>query len=139
MHFQNAKYCCLNEICELREHDTPKEALIEFCHQQIIEPPKFKSPRHTTPETCGGLYPFYMFSAAVTHGGGAGVASLFGNPTTRMYGHEFAKFIKENGLGEVWQSPARQNTTFHPEHDNIVWIWMPDVKALEKWWKANKT
>ena len=53
------------------------------------------------------------------------------------YGKNFYNFILENKLGEVWESPLRPNKAWHPDHENQVYVWMPDHAAILAWWAVN--
>ena len=110
--------CAVQEIACLSSHSSAENAMKDFCKQNFSSPVRFGcviGKRDT-------LYSFYLFTAAI-------VRSYDG-----PYGTNFAKFIRYHKLGEVWESPKIVNSAFHPDHANQVWIWMPDVKALRKWW-----
>lgn len=69
----------------------------------------------------GKLYNFYIFSAAITVGG-------------KRYGDNLANFIKDNGLGDILETPAMENVKFHPQRSNKVYVWIVDQKAVQKWY-----
>ena len=125
--FYDTHCCALEEIDGLAEFpNNPKGAMVDFCRTYIGKRVEWKV---RVPKgdfgSQGALYSFYFFTAAVYRKGTG-------------YGVQFAEFIKENKLGEVITTPVMTNMAFHTDHGNQVWIWMPDVKALTKWWTENK-
>lgn len=122
MNFKDTQCCGITEITNLSSHGTDSRgAMVSFCQQQIGEPPRYHG---SQVYYLGTLYSFYFFTAAV-------------GPAYAKYGHAFAEFIEKNKLGKVWESPAIVNKAFHPDHANQVWIFMPDVDAVQAWWKDN--
>ena len=91
---------------------------------------------HTSPSTQNRLYSFYVFTAAVASPNRGDTSYL--SKVGEDYGSKFAKFILDNKLGEITESPIRQNQAFHEDHSNRLWIWAPDQKMIEKWWEAEK-
>lgn len=53
------------------------------------------------------------------------------------YGTKFADYIEENKLGTLATCGSIENVKYHPGRKCQVWIWVPDMKALAKWWKEN--
>jgi ribosomal protein S27AE len=51
------------------------------------------------------------------------------------YGTEFAAFIRAHKLGRLVTLPKVVNKRYHPDTNCQVWLWQPDQKALEAWWK----
>lgn len=124
-HFQRG-YGMLRDIKDLDACGT--EALVAFCRQSIQTKPKY---RHLTMHD-SALSSFYFFTAKVNGD----------DPDT--YGHRFAKFLTDNNLGYVWESPRKQNAayySFEKDHNVQVWVWSPNTKAVHDWWdkwqKAN--
>lgn len=120
MNFNKTGCCAIQEIVQLSGHIDPLTAMESFCKQNFAAPPRFGGAIARN----DALYSFYLFTAAL---GGY----------NRAYGEQFATFIEEHKLGEVWASPAIRNNAFHEDHANQVWIWMPDVKHLRVWWNAH--
>lgn len=120
MNFQKTSCCAINDIDRLQDHKNAKDAMIAFCQQALLTPPKFGVYTGVRDE----IFSFYLFTAAV-------------GPSYRPYGQEFHDFIIENKLGDVWASPLRPNKAWHPDHSNQVWVWMPDKDAIKKWWAEN--
>ena len=114
--------CAIQDIDQLSAHGTARGAMIAFCQQALHHPPVFMGP--TDKGRKDEISSFYLFTAAVSKR----------HPT---YGQDFYDFIKENELGDVYQSPLRPNRAWHPEHSNQVYVWTPDLKALREWWKDN--
>lgn len=79
-----------------------------------------------------GLYTMYIFTGVLEHTCGE---PIYGGPD---YGPNFAKFIKEHGLGEVVAGKPEFNRVNHPTHLVQGWIWTPDVEAVKAWWSKNK-
>lgn len=120
MNFQKTSCCAIQDIDGLMGHSSGREAMVAFCQNALIAPPKFGRFIGTRDE----ISSFYLFTAAV-------------GPAWRPYGMTFHDFIKANNLGDVWASPLRPNKAWHPDHENQVFVWMPDHKALKAWWKMN--
>ena len=132
--FNSTKCCAYSEITGLSSHTTPKDAMITFCRANLNQA-ESRVMYHTAPSTQNRLYSFYLFSAAIA------------TPTRKDtylsnigddYGSKFAKFILENKLGEIVESPLRPNMAFHEDHSNKIWIWATDQGMIEKWWEAEK-
>lgn len=123
----NTHCCALEEIHDLKHFDgKPKEAMISFCKSNLGRPVVWKivDPSGNDKGRAGALFSFYFFTASVY-------------PGRSSYGAQFKDFIETNELGKVIETPLMTNMAFHTDHGNKVWIWMPDLKALEKWWKNN--
>ena len=121
MYLKTTQCCAIQEIDGLSYHANAKEAMLSFCKQNFVDGVKYNGTRSYN----NALYSFYLFTAALLR-------------DAKPYGSEFAEFIKENNLGEVWASPKRVNEAFHPDHSNQVWVWMPNPEKLCEWWMANK-
>jgi hypothetical protein len=121
----NTECCAYQPIEGLKDYDTPEAAMLAFCKQVLNSPARFRGS-----EICrtGSIYAFYIFSAPT------GTAYLNRN----KYGHKFAKLIEQEELGTVWMTDSRPNEVFHPEHENIVWVWAPVKEALRKWMKKQE-
>lgn len=118
--------CAFQEIANLGSHYSGEEAMEAFC-KTAWGTTTFTKYRgfNSKPKT---LYCFYVFSAPT---GGFYTSA-------RQYGHDFAKFIKDNKLGIVMESPKALNLAFHADHSNILWVWAPDSTAVWKWWEAKQ-
>lgn len=118
--------CAMSEISGLSNYkDKPKLAMQHFCRLNIKETEGLMYHRYQG--LTGKMFAMYSFSAPVYKAGRSG----------GEYGPQFAKFIKENKLGIVIQTPAVENEIFHPDHKNRVWIWVVNKENLKKWWKEN--
>lgn len=122
MNFVKTACCAIQEIHNLRNHTTAKEAMVSFCQQALLERPKFG----TSVGYQDQIYSFYLFTAAI----GSGYYD-------RSYGQDFYDFIVSNGLGDVYQSARRPNKAWHPDHENQVYIWTPNHEAIKAWWVEN--
>lgn len=120
--------CAIQDIDRLCSHATPKEAMIAFCQQAILQPPKFGGSNGRKDQ----ISSFYLFTAAVYPSRYLGYGGCY-----RAYGKAFYAFILDNNLGDVWESPSRPNNAWHPDHENQVYVWMPDHAAILAWWAVN--
>lgn len=127
MNLLKTSSCAIQDIDKLSSHYNPKDAMIAFCRQAILEPPKFGKDVGIRNE----ISSFYLFTAAV-HPKGSGSGRPY-----QPYGKEFYDFIVANDLGVVWESPQRPNKAWHPSHSNQVYVWMPDHKNILAWWAKN--
>jgi hypothetical protein len=126
MEMRNTSCCAIQEIAELRQHETAQEAMFAFCRQNIVQKPKFQNPKvDPAPiEARGGeIFCFYLFTANVDAG---------------QYGQNFAKFIEDNKLGTVVTTEPRSNRAYHGEQRCQAWIWTVDQAAIKAWWAENK-
>ena len=121
MTIEHTQTCGVQEICGLSGH-TPRASIAAFCRLELGRKPKYHGNEWNAPNK---IFCFYLFTA--------NLGEYSGN-----YGPYFAAYIKKNKLGHVAATPATQNEAFHPEHKNQAWLWTPDVKALEAWWKEHK-
>lgn len=122
MNFVKTACCAIQEIHNLRNHTTAKEAMTSFCQQALLQRPKFGNSIGVIDE----IFSFYLFTAAI----GSGYYD-------RSYGQDFYDFIVANKLGDVYQSARRPNKAWHPDHENQVYIWTPDHAAIKAWWVLN--
>jgi hypothetical protein len=132
MIFKNTESCAVQEISKLRLHKTPEDAMEAFCKSELQRPSTFKG----FPLAARSMYSFYIFTAGVEIPGVRGqewVAEM-GFVPLGGYGPAFARFIVDNELGTVVESPVIVNKAFHKDHANQVWIWAPDRAKLEIWW-----
>jgi hypothetical protein len=118
--------CSIQQIHELKVHATGEEAMVAFCKLNLAKPVRWKLENAMYAKK---LYAFYVFSSPL---------SLNGTYTHGKYGANFRKFIEDNKLGTVWESPAVKNDIFHPDHANRIWIWMPDNDAVRAWWEKKQ-
>lgn len=49
------------------------------------------------------------------------------------YAQDFAKLIAANKLGQLFEMPPAANP-MHAQKNGILYVWIPDWAALEKWW-----
>lgn len=120
--------CAISEIHNVRAFQgDPKGAMMSFCKLSLGRPVVWKivDPSGNDKGQDGALYSFYFFSSPIYRG-------------KTSYGEQFAQFIEDEKLGRIVTTPGLLNHAYHPDHANQIWIWMPNVKALEAWWKANK-
>lgn len=128
LEFYDSRSCAIQEIHKLAEfQNDPKGAMISFCRANLGRPVVWKivDPSGNDKGANGALFTFYYFSSPVYRG-------------QENYGEQFARFIEKEKLGKIVTTPALLNKAYHPDHANQVWIWMPDVTALNTWWKANQ-
>ena len=120
MNLVKTSCCAIQDIDHLSVHTTPKEAMISFCQQAILKPPMFGRDIGVRDQ----ISSFYLFTTAV-------------GTAYRPYGQAFYDFTVKNNLGEVWQSPLRPNKAWHPDHENRVYVWMPNHANIKAWWVVN--
>ncbi len=128
LEFYDAQSCAIQEIHRLKDFQgAPQDAMISFCKSNLGRPVVWKvvDPSGRDKGAEGALFSFYFFSSSVYAG-------------RETYGQQFADFITTNGLGKLITTPALANKAYHPDHANQIWIWMPDLPALTKWWKNNQ-
>ena len=135
MNFRSTSCCAWQEITGLSTHSTPKDAMITFCKANLTQG-ESRIMYHSSPANQNRLYSFYLFSAAVHTAKSGG--SKFLQSVGEDYGSKFAKFILDNKLGTITESPVKPNMAFHEEHSNRIWIWATDQKAIETWWENEK-
>jgi len=129
LEFFDSQSCAIQEIHKVKSfQDDPKGAMISFCKSNLGRPVVWKvvDPSGNDKGANGALYSFYYFSSAIYK-------------SKVSYGEQFADFILKNKLGKLVTTPALTNLAYHPDHANQIWIWMPDVPALNAWWKENQT
>lgn len=130
--------CGVKEIDGLSSIDSAIEAMREFCEIVFAKPNNFFLSNFVKePEPL--MYCYYLFTAAVYD------QKAFTNKVTGKlsrlyspYGDEFAAFITENKLGQLFGGEAIHNKSFHPDHSNKAWLWAPDREALKAWWKKDQ-
>lgn len=124
MLFYEFDNCCgVTEIGNLSEYPNPEAAMARFvgnCQRMRFDT------KSKTYNKYIHLQAFYVFTAVVYE------RETGRHPT---YGPDFAKYIRDNRLGSVKESPMRFNTN-EPEHRLRVYVWAPNKKAINKWWKA---
>lgn len=126
--------CAMQEITGLSGIGSPLEAMKAFCRLTFDEKGETSARFGSERTSKGSLYSFYLFSAAVELGKMSAKTGYYA-----PYGLDFAKFIRDNKLGEVWESPVRQNKTFHAGHGNQIYVWTIDQAAVKEWWGKNNT
>jgi hypothetical protein len=134
-------HCCgLQEIDDLQSHDSPKEAMEDFCSATL-------SKNMYTGRITNNMGNIYIFSGVErvsnakikTYKNGQAEPETLGwvDPVKIKYASEFAAFIRRNKLGVVKESPARSNRLNHPNHMLKCYIFCPDGKAISKWFLQN--
>lgn len=123
MNLRDSSSCAITELENIRLCKTPADVIYKLCDVSIGKKQKWHSNYDTLPNT---FYAFYFFSFPVG-------ASCYLIPC----GHNLATYIREQDLGELWESPAIKNEVFHPDHKNVVWVWMPNVPNLRLWWEKH--
>jgi hypothetical protein len=113
--------CALDELTDLTDYSqdppTPEYSMFTLCRARSNVYKK------------GKLYPFpgtIIFTGVIAYKG-TGV-----KPT---YGQRFARFITRNKLGTVVGGKPAYNRINHPSHLVRTWVWNPDQRALEEWFK----
>lgn len=117
--------CAAIAIGNLGACKGPEDAMKTFCKSQLV----LDNSRYGGGTTFNILYTFYTFIA------GPEVPGSYHSKTWVKYGTEFATFLKREKLGLVVTLPKKLNTKHHPDTTCQVWLWSPDQKAVEKWWK----
>lgn len=111
--------CAVSEVYGLV--DDPRETMQSFC--KLVTP---KYGRYINPR----LGAFYIFTDVVKYKGTC--------TQSPCRGKAFAKFIKDNRLGQITESHERLNRLGAPRHLDKVWVWSPSKRNVLKWWKSNK-
>lgn len=145
MYTYGTNCCGVQEIGGLNAYTgRPAEAMKAFCKKVI---PAFGGATlrygfsaNTAPED-PIMYSHYTFTAAVYDKDCQGWDTYKQNEKNiedgvyNPYGHQFAKFIKDNNLGEVTTTGAVFNRLAHPDHKVQIWVWTPNPKALYAWYQ----
>lgn len=126
--------CACGEIYDLSSAGNAQNAIVEFIKQTMLVVKKvpFKGaivPKFTPPMA------HYVFVAGPEGDPGSGQMTTYHYKSWKKYGTEFAKFITDNGFGELATLPAILNKKHHPTTTCQVWIWQPNAEALFKWWE----
>lgn len=130
MYVQELQSCCgVGELIDIRygpgggsyERSNPEKIIKYVCNEAGLGVKNVwdDDPRET-------LYGLYVFSDAVSESG-----------KIHRIGLNLAKYIVDQGLGTVLESPAKINSVNHPEHKVKVWIWSVNKAALRAWNKAH--
>lgn len=115
--------CAASNICNLGYSKDAVSAMMTFCSKELGGSGGFGA------KSFGTLTPYYIFVA------GPEVAGQGHSKAWVRYGTEFAAFIVENGLGTVATLGPHLNVRYHPTTTCQIWIWHPDQKGMEKWYK----
>lgn len=118
--------CAAIAIGNLGNCKGPEDAMKVFCKAQLI----LDNSRYGGGVSFNTLYTFYTFIAGPEKEG------HYHSKTWVKYGTEFAAFLKKEKLGHVVTLPKKLNAKHHPDTTCQVWLWGPDQKAVEKWWKV---
>ena len=114
--------CAASAIADLGRHTDAVDAMMTFCSKEFGNF-SFNSKF---------LAPHYAFVA------GPEISGKGHSKRWVKYGTEFAQLIKDNNLGTVVTCGPITNYKFHPDTTCQMWIWQPDTKAVEAWWKAQQ-
>lgn len=133
----NSQSCAVSEIHNLAAYEgNPKAAVESFCQQQVVTHGLDFKGFTAQPKT---LFAFYMFNAPVyPKTPSTSRSKPLAPPYKDNYGEQFARYILENKLGSLTETPVAWNVVFHPDHGNKVWLWQPDRDALVAWYKPIK-
>lgn len=125
--------CAASGISNLSGSGSPLKAMQDFCKMELgAKNGKFG------PVSYGKLAAFYVFVAGPEVKLGQPGSSHHSKPWTK-YGTEFAAFIEENNLGTVATLGQKLNLKHHASTTCQVWLWSPDQKRMEEWWKQEGT
>lgn len=114
MYIENTSCCAVEDINGLSDHDTPEEAMEEFCEH-------YYDGHYGPMSPLPGLI---LFTAVVGY---------TDNKAKPSYGPNFKAFILKHRLGSVVESPLTTNRQNHPNHQIKAWLWRPNQKALQAW------
>jgi hypothetical protein len=134
MYIEEAGCCAVSEICDLHSSRTAKGAMLSFCDSQMTNDGYDPWGARDRRQNSDDLSAFYIFTGVIKltepqHGWQGGVT----------YGPRFAKFIKDNKLGEVSTLRGHPNRVNHPDHVVKVWVWHPNKRNLSIWYRENKS
>jgi hypothetical protein len=121
--------CAASGIHNIGHYSDPVSLFKDFCKSQLVfikspfDPPGLTKMYNT-------LYTFYVFIAGPEEPGHGHSKAWV------RYGTEFAKWLKNNGLGEVTTLGPKLNAKFHPTTTAQIWIWSPNQQAVENWWRT---
>lgn|SRR3990167_3287547 len=116
--------CAFNEIRGLSDSPNATEAMRAFCRQVLAT-------------AFGQITPgaFFIFTAVIGTKDSRSPRGL--RKPRRLYGDQFAAFIKKNKLGDVVVTMDRFNRKNVPTHMIRGWVWAPSEKNLRAWWRKN--
>lgn len=127
--------CAITEIYDLGlTEGNPTQVMLKFCEKVMkvdTSGGNYYSPKKVGPNPGA----FYVFSEVVRIRKDSRDSY---KPKHDGYGARFAKFIKENKLGALVETPNRCNRLNHPDHTIKVYIWMPAKRSLMAWWTKHK-
>jgi len=111
MHINDTSCCAVQEIAELREYGSAKEAMLGFYNSNA-----------------GCVGTFYIFTGVIKS------SERYDGPVdSYKYGPNFEAYIRKYRLGTVMRSPSRINKN-NGIHTVVVWVWTPNERALERWY-----
>lgn len=132
MHIRDMSCCIYGEICSLSEQESAEDAMETFC--KICSSTGYGGGRWNRgavkDKQVNDHFPFYVFS-------GVGEGNMYDDEFPR-YAQKFAAYIKKQKLGTVATLKPRYNVTYHSDHLSQVFIWAPNVDALNRWWEKRK-
>lgn len=132
MEIVSTKCCGINEIDKLGEHNTPEGAMLSFCESQLETNNKFVNPSGVKEAagTKNAICTHYFFTGAVYPKD----LTASGRVRKDHYGVAFAKFITDNDMGTVIETPCAVNEAWHPDHSVMAWMWTPNFNAVRAWY-----
>ena len=99
----------------------PKVALRDFLQQYANASGGFMSQKPQR-SLSRGLYSYYVFSGV----------------TSEHYGQKLADYIRQYGLGTVYQTNPTENWSFHPGRRGQIYVWATDYDKICDWYDAVK-
>lgn len=115
--------CIFTVIAGLSAFSDAKTTMLAFCKEHLAN--GCGSDSYSFPQL---LYSHYVFSGPTKDG----------NAGNYPYAPKFAEFLEKNGLGDVVGSKPTDNKKYHAGRLGQVFIWVPNQKAVEKWYASNK-
>lgn len=144
MNLQDTRCCAIREIDGLSDHRTPEEAMECFCEE--VDESDYGDDGHydahdnwveDKPSTSLALPGLITFSGVTKWEKGM-MKEYGGMRGDVTYGPKFAAFILKEKLGAITASPLTTNRLNHPGRQIRAWMWKPNQKALNAWWKKRK-
>lgn len=133
---QNNACCAVEDIHNLADSASAESAMRDFVQEHISASGGYYSyyNRCTTPSELEVEIPGHVIFTEVvgfqTAAGKKRVRRAY-EPKTNGYGKKFAAYIKRHKLGSVVASAVTKNHVNHPDHLVKVYVWTPDIKAVE--------
>lgn len=121
--------CAVSAIEDLGSCKNAADAMNQFCTLELGKPDASGWNTFFTE-----LASFYTFVAGPEVPKNHPNGSHWSRDHWVRYGSEFAQFIVDNKLGTVITLGQKYNFKHHPKTTAQVWLWNPDVKAVQEWW-----